>query len=428
MAFFKEFNKTVLQKVLPLSMEKDYSIAFHTGGIDIYNLKKTSVEQQNKAIQADWYIRWSYRNPTTKLLVKQNHIKSGVNRIKNIPGRIHFLKAYKKGMIEAFEQGITPYSTTTSEDKNIKKNEHTTAKEAFNTALSLKKHKVNEQTYQDYTGVIDRLSMFLKKQHKLNDDIKKITRKDITDYLNEILKETSARTRNNHRSQLSAIFTELNDSFIIERNFIKTDIKKLRTKKKHDRRMTTGELKQLASFISEQSPHLLLYIKMVSYSFFRGIEVNRLKKESIDLQNKLIFFNQKTVDGKTKFIPEIYFKELAKLARTAKKGEYLFTPNEKPSNWEQPDHRRRDHFTKKFKRLRQKADANINCTIYSFRHYYITSTYVALRVKKKLNKEEAIDQLMNITGHSSKSGILNYIHDNIADKPQDWSELIEVKL
>ena len=57
----------------------------------------------------------------------------------------------------------------------------------------------------------------------------------------------------------------MRDKFIIERNFIDTDIKKLKTKSKTDRRFTFNQMREISDYLQKQDPHLLLYIKIVVY-------------------------------------------------------------------------------------------------------------------------------------------------------------------
>ena len=127
------------------------------------------------------------------------------------------------------------------------------------------------------------------------------------------MNKTSPRNRNNVRASLSSIFSELRDKFIIDSNFIDTDIKKLRTKSKTDRRFTLDQMMKISNYLKQHDPHLLLYIKIVAYNFLRPTEVNRLKVSSIELETQTMFFDQKTQTEKTKHIPNLYIDEFKKL-------------------------------------------------------------------------------------------------------------------
>lgn len=384
-----------------------------------------TTQEKRTALSKDWYIRWSYRNPKTGKLEKQPHIKSGLNRLKTASKRFEFMNTYKKAMIETFNEGINPFSTQekTPEIKGI------TIKDALTTALSNKKNTVSARTFKDYKSELTRFLEYLKEQKKISAPVHHINRVDISEYLNTVLQRTSARTRNNTRSALSALFSDMAENFVIDRNFIDTDIKKIATKSKLDRRFSTDQLRTISNYLQKEDPNLLLYIKIVAYNFLRPIEVNRLQVKSVDLKERLLYFDQKTKKGKTKYIPDIYFNEIKALCEGQPGDYFLFTPYGKPYTWEAQPNYRRDYFTKRFKKLvKDKFNLGEGYGIYSFRHTYITGAYVILRKEKQIGHTEAIEFLMRITGHHSTAGIEKYIHETDADLPTDWSDLIKFKL
>jgi len=425
LTFLKQLNKNVLLNVLPNKVKKTYSITFYTGGITWAKWSESPKIERDKALKKDWYIRWAYRNPVTGLLEKQPHIKSGVNRLKTAGERIEFMRTYKKAMIETFNEGINPFQKTTPVNKST---EFVPAITALNDALESKKNTVGAQSFRDYRTEIKRFIDYLQTKNLAAADIKTINRRIVTNYLSIVLKRTSARTRNNTRSALSAIFSDLKDTFIIDRNFIDTDIKKLATKSKTDRRFTMNQMKEISKHLQETNPHLLLYIKIVAYNFLRPIEVNRLKVSDIDLKAREMYFNQKTKSGKTKYIPNIYFNELKKLTESGKPNDYLFTPQRKPAQWKRNDKGRREFFTREFLKIKKELGLGSEYGLYSFRHNFITGTYIVLRKNQGMGKIEAVEYLMRITGHESKEGIQKYIHANDADRPDDWSKLLSFKL
>lgn len=407
-----------------MSSKKDYSITFYTGGIPADRWHEYSKEEQNKALKKSWYIRWSYRDPATGKLVKQNNIKSGLNRYKTFRDRMEFMKVFRQGMINTFEKGIHPFSE--KEQKIAWDEKFTPAGEALRQALENKRPKVSQNTFKDYKLYLSSFENYLKRSGRLGHDIKSIDRRCVSEYLDAIMKKTSPRTRNNHRAALSALFSEMRDSFIIDRNFIDTDIRKVSVKSKTDRRFTNEQMRAIAGHLKENDPHLLLYIKIVAYNFLRPVEVNRLRVSDIDLDAREMYFDQKTKLGKTKYIPEIYFQELADLVSQGTGDQYLFTPEGIPGHWPVGDNQRRDYFTKQFSKVKKDLGIKGRYGLYSFRHNFITGTYVILR--KSMGRIEAIEYLMRITGHESKEGILKYIHANDADRPEDWSDLIGFRL
>ena len=66
----------------PMS-KRDFSIPkIYTGGLVITNWDSYASDQQQEVLKKDWYIYFSFRNPTTALLKSQNPIKGIANSCK----------------------------------------------------------------------------------------------------------------------------------------------------------------------------------------------------------------------------------------------------------------------------------------------------------------------------------------------------------
>jgi len=418
--------KNVHLNVHYLDSRKKYTIGFYTGGVKLSDWNSISKENQNKALLKDWYIRWSYRNPKTHKLIRQNNIKAGVNYYKSKSDRLQVLNVFKQNLILLLDGGYSPFN---KEIENISNNKSYTSNEALDYVLNLKKSSVSNRTYKDYFYETEKFKKFLKKHLLLKSDINKVTKNVIVKYLNEVLKDSSARTRNNARSNLSSLFTLMKDNFIIESNFIKTDVSKLTSLGKTDRTISNELLNKISKHLQSENPTLLLYVKFVAYNFLRPVEVNRLIIKNIDLKEKRIYFKAKNKQNfKIKRIPDILVYELLKLDLSKySPNDFLFTPKGIPGQWNRDDNGRRDYFTGKFKDVvKDKFKLGSEYGIYSFRHTYITNLFRTFRLKMTFNT--AIDTLMPITGHSSKEGLINYIHKIDADIPKDWSSDIEIIL
>jgi len=165
----------------------------------------------------------------------------------------------------------------------------------------------------------------------------------------------------------------------------------------------------------------------VAYNFLRPQEVNRLKIKDIDLKEKRLYFQSKTKSLKTKRIPSIILDELFKLDLNKYDPEfYLFTPGNEPALWKTDDKNKRNYYSKRFKKIKEKFNLGHSYGVYSFRHSFITNLFRTYR--RDLSFNESIDKLMSITGHESKSGLENYIHKIDAEIPEDWSGDIDVIL
>jgi len=414
------------------TMPKKYSIGFYTGGVKVDEWDELSKKKKTIALSKAWYVRWSYRNPLTGKLERKNNLHGGVNSFKTKKERLKILKYIKKNLIKVLKNGHTPFNE--KEVINIgqkEKETSTSVKEAIDAALEIAKSTVTPNTYNNYKKSAYKFLNFLGK-HNQSKDIKLVTRKILIAYLNKVLKNTSARTRNNYRTDLSAVFTILEKKLLlIDYNFIK-NIEKEKVKHKRNRTLSNKQLIQITDFLKVNDPVVLLVIRFVAYNFLRPVEVCRLKIKDLNLEEALLYYQAKNKPLKTKRIPSLLLNDLKKMnLHNYDKNSFLITPSGIPGEWEGSDNQRRGVITRRFTRLKsQMVQEGIELekgdNIYSFRHSYITNLFRHLRTKENLSFYQAIQQLMPITGHSSESGLMNYIHAIDADIPEDWSEKIDV--
>ena len=414
-------------------MSKKYSISFFTGGVKMDDWNELSNQKKKIALSKSWYVRWAYRNPLTGILERKNNLHGGVNYFKTKKERLKVLKYIKKHLKKALEKGYIPVH-----DKEVinigatKKNEkEVSVKEAFDQALELIQLTITDVTFTNYTKTANHFLKFLGKHNEFK-NIKLVTRKIVINYLNGVLKNTSARTRNNYRSDLSSLFTIMERKLLlIDYNFIK-NIEKEKVAIKRNRTLSNKQLIQITDFLKVNDPVLLLVIRIVSYNFMRPVEVCRIRIKDINLEEKLVYYQAKNKPLKTKRIPSLLLQHLEKMnLHSYEKDDYLITPSGIPGEWLGSDTQRRAVITKRFTRLKaQMAQEGIQLekgdNIYSFRHSYITNLFRHLRTKQNLTFQQAIQELMPITGHDSESGLMNYIHSIDADIPKDWSEKIDV--
>ena len=80
------------------------------------------------------------------------------------------------------------------------------------------------------------------------------------------------------------------------------------------------------SYLEKNDPILILFIKFISYNFFRPVEVCRLKVGDLDIKDKKLYVRAQNKAVKIKIIPEILIKDLPDLS-SMNKDSFLFTPN-----------------------------------------------------------------------------------------------------
>lgn len=404
------------------------------------NFSNPKIYTANGDLKKRWYVYFSFRNPETGKLQRMKNIYGTANTYKTKEERLAVLIAYRKSLLKYLKQGFDPFKDNTAlfhqekgkESKPISEkvesakpevNEESKMdlKEAFDFGLKIKEKLLSPTTKRAYDN---RIKNFLKwmQENKLEiETIDQLTKKEVIDFLNEVLSKTSPRNRNNFRVDLSSIMQALEDNDIIPINFVKK-INVLKTTPERNKTYTTEKQEEIFAYLDEKDPVLMLYIKFISYNFLRPIEVCRLKVGDIDLKNKTIQFKAKNSPLKTKIIPEILLDELPDLTKLDK-DQLLFTPNKLGGVWEATTGNRRDYFTKRFKKVvKDHFNLSGDYGLYSFRHTYITRLY--RQMVKDSSPFEAKSRLMLITGHSSMTALQKYLRDIDAELPADYSEML----
>jgi integrase len=309
------------------------------------------------------------------------------------------------------------------QDVNEKiENQGLTIKGAFDFALDLKEKEVSDRTIRDYRRKIHLFITWVNENHSTKKYIKEVSRKDLIDYLNGIVLKTSARNRNNFRTELGSIFQVLKNNELVAENYLQS-IPVLKSKPERHKTYTLKQQQSIFKYLEKQDQLLLLFIKFVSYNFIRPIEVCRLRVKDINIDTKTVQFKAKNSPLKTKIIPSILFDELPDLSKMDKES-FLFTPDKIGAFWDANETNRRDHFSKRFRRVvKDHFKLNEDYGIYSFRHTFISKLYRKLRENSA--PFEAKSNLMLITGHSSMSALEKYLREIDAELPEDYSKLFK---
>jgi integrase len=379
-----------------------------------------------------WYIYFSFREPTSGKLKRITPFYSNINKFKTKEERMSVLVTYRKVLLRLLKQGYNPFkdNSVLYQELNIKKSApdqkelsstnskakietpKMTLEEAFGFGIKRKEKLLSATTKRGYENKIKNFQKWVKENHPEIKTIDALDKKIVMSFLNDVLDKTSARNRNNFRTDLSSIIQVLVDNEIIAHNFIKK-ISILKSIPKRNKTYTLETQEKIFNYLEKKDPVLLLYIKFISYGLLRPIEVCRLRVKDININAKTIQFKAKNSPLKTKIIPELLWNSLPDL-KVLKKEALLFT---ELGN-------RRDYFTKRFKRVvKDHFGLGTDYGLYSFRHTYITKLYRALM--KGSSPFEAKSKLMLITGHSSMTALEKYLRDIDAELPADYSEMLE---
>ncbi|SFD31834.1 Site-specific recombinase XerD [Algibacter lectus] len=391
-----------------------------------------------------WYVYFSYRNPKTGKLQRMQNVYGKANKYTTKEDRLFVLTVYKRSLLKLLKEGFNPFEDNTallakrnakvkrsnakpSSEVDTEKDQETSVptmsiKEAFNFGLKLKEKLLSKTTKRAYENRIKNFIKWVEDVHPEIHTIDKVDRKLVTQFLNHVLDNTSARNRNNFRVDLSSLIQVLEDNDIVATNFVKR-IPVLKSIPQRNKTYSKEKQEEIYKYLEKEDTLLLLYIKFISYNFLRPIEVCRLKVGDIDLKNKVIKFKAKNSPLKTKIIPDLLINDLPDLS-TMNKSLCLFTPDQIGGKWETDVDNKRDYFSKRFKKVvKDPFGLGKDYGLYSFRHTYITKLYRAL--VKGSSPFEAKSKLMLITGHSSMSALQKYLRDIDAELPEDYSEHIK---
>ena len=362
-----------------------------------------------------WYVYYQFVNEEGQMK-RQPSIYFNVNRdYPDFDSRVAQIKKIRNTIEKALKGGFSPLEVK-EEDPVF------SAIAALDFALALKKNSLRESSYKDYLNRLTHFKKYIQNAQVFTLKINQIDTKLVNNFLNQILKKTSPRNRNNTKRVLSALFSILEDHELIDRNFIK-NIKNIKTKPERNKTYSLQKVTKIFKFLESEDSNLLFYIKFISYNFLRPIEACRIRVKDIDLENKQLTVKAKNKVVKIKIIPQVLINEL-KQKDLSNLEHFIFTPNG-PGEWATSEVGKRNYFTKRYARIKKKLNISKDYTVYSFRHTFITKLYRELRLKHPLT--ETLDTLMLITGHATLKALREYLRDIDAELPEDYSKLLEIK-
>lgn len=394
-------------------IKKKYSIGIYNGGFkgrwsDLTTKTKTGM------LKKQWYIRWSYRDPNTGRMQRQLNIYGGTNEHKNYRGRMQILRTLQRNPENILINGFSPYDDNTN-------NITPTVFEAIDNALDIKKSHTEHDSFIRFKSDIKKFKKHLKLKGFERRFITSVKKEDVNGFLNDIIKDVSPRSRNNYRTSIGTLWQTMEGNAIVEKNFVKS-IPMLKSKPTRNKTFSDNQVDILFNYMNDNCPNLLLFIKFVSYSFLRPIEVCRLTVGSFDLKAKTLTVKTKGQESKTKIIPEILLSELPPL-EGYNKDLSLFGSKSLITVWDISDGAKRGQKSREFKKVKDIFNLGKEYGIYSFRHYFITKLYRSFR--EELSPFETKSKLMLITGHETMKAVEKYLRSIDAELPDDWSEYLK---
>jgi integrase len=366
----------------------------------------------NGDLSKRWYVYFSFRNPVTKYLERMPNIY--VSNKLGKKERLELLKIYKNNLFDMLKNGFNPFDV----DNSIEEIKPFSIDEAFKFALDLKKEVLGAVSYSNFKNRIKKFEAWLNKNGFEKRNINSVNKKVVNTYLNEVLVRTSARNRDNTRTDILGIFQVLEDNEIILANIVK-NTKILGSKPKKNKSYSSTQEAAIFEWMQANNQLMLLFVKFVSYNFLRPVEVCRLKIEDIDLIDKTIRLRTKTDDYKIKILPHILIDDLPDLSKYDNQS-FLFGRTGFGQFWDSVENNRRNEYSKKFKKIKDNFGLGEDYGLYSFRHTFISKLYNIFI--KEMTPDEAEAKLMLITGHATRKALQEYLRDIDAYRPEDYSK------
>lgn len=364
-------------------------------------------------LEKDWYVYYSFRNPKTGRLERQQNIKRG-NRFKTKEDRLRILKTYRDALHELLQEGFSPYDDSQEEDNSF------TIEYALDFAMNNKRETWSDNNYRVTEARVNVFKEFLKKKRLLKRPPEAITKATVNEFLDEILHSTSAANRNNYRAALSSIFSFLVLRDVVEQNyFLKVPKLKLRPKGK---KVYSKKLKQsVIDWMKENDPNLLQFIQIFTFGMIRPVEAVRLRVKDLNFEEGYFYVNTKQKARKKKIMSELLVNVLPDLSG-CEPDDFVITQNG-PGKWDRSDDGRREFFTRRFQAMRDVLKFDSDLKMYNFRHTIITELYTKLIDEH--GKKKSIQLLMEITGHSSEKALNHYLETTDAYLPKDFSKYLK---
>ncbi|MFK7750692.1 MAG: tyrosine-type recombinase/integrase [Kordia sp.] len=430
-----------------------------------YDLKKLKLFSEPKIYSAKgdlskrWYVYFSYRDPETGKLKRQAPIYGEANKLKTKTERTEYLTTIKVVLKGMLKKGYSPYEDAKVTDKRIAEQEQKkqipsivkrrevasqrkqyTVKEALEFVLSQKKPSWEKKTASIFMSHYNKFISWLETYELLEIDIKELKKRDVSLFLNTIKKTQTKRekelgvalevvapkTRNNYKATLSIFFAQLEEDEIIEYNFV-DKIKNFKSIPKKNKPFSKGQIITLREHLDVNDPYLRVFIQFMSYAFLRNIEVCRLQVKDIDLKAKRLYVRSKT--SPLAIVPII--GELESVLRKMNlenyaPDDYLITKHGHPAQWNIDEHNKTIYFAIRFRAVKEALGFHKDHTLYSIRHTAATNLYNHL-LSEGNPEEQALMKLMQITRHTSKGGLKNYLREIGAMLPKDYGNMYTIE-
>jgi integrase len=233
-----------------------------------------------------WYVDFRALDPVEGVMKRKKYMLSGIPKAADRRKRAAELIA---NLTARLYTGWSPWTEATTERHYTLYNEILELYIKYLSKLNAS-GVMKQKTFYDYQSRMKVLKEYNDARAHPIQMIYQFDQGYISDFLDYVLldRDSSARTRNNYRTWLSAFCSWLQEKKFIELNPVE-NIRTLAEEAKFRSALTAEHLKKLQVYLKEVHPHYLLACMMEYYTFIRPDELSNIRLRDIRISEQKVY-------------------------------------------------------------------------------------------------------------------------------------------
>jgi integrase len=229
-----------------------------------------------------WYIEFYQTDPVERTKKRVREYRD-MNRIKDLKER----QKVALNHINELNTNLLPFGYPYSETKNLP--QHITIIDAVTMSLAIKSRSDRAKTVSSYGSIVNYFIRYIRELGREHTQLRDFSFRDAMMFMDHVLieKKISARTYNNYRQFITAIWNELIDRGYISQNPW-TKVKKQTITEKNRRMLSNDEAQMILNEAWQTDKMISLSILLLYYCFVRPGEQRQMRVSYIDLDAGLI--------------------------------------------------------------------------------------------------------------------------------------------
>ena len=232
-----------------------------------------------------WYVDFQAYDPARGIMRRK---KFQLDRFKTRKAKVAMGMELIAALVQKLKAGWTPW-VNAGRTRQFTPWEQAMERYKQYLETAVDKGQLKAKTAYDYGSRLRSLEQYQEETGNVIGQVSQFNRSWVVDYLDYLIydKDVSARTRNNHRTWLSALGTWLVDRQFLTVNPIE-DIRMLREEEKHRDPLSHRQLKQLKEYLEKENPWFLLCCMMVYYANIRPEELRNIRLGDISIKHQTV--------------------------------------------------------------------------------------------------------------------------------------------